>query len=406
MAYVSKKKQDEDQARPSDILSASSGLIGTSPGTPTSQVATNQPVQPTRINRGGSQFPDISQFLQANEPQAQRMAAQMSQNIVREGSEARQALRDLQGKFDKSVAKNRVDVDKDLLARAKADPTQFFGYQSQTMPTDNLGRPIIDWRRYRDDFGRRGGRGPKGASGRGRGPKRRGKAPDWARYLSQDRSGSGRKDRYLPPDPDRDPGKGAVTDKKAVDDIQKMLGAEYKGPEALKDQEGYKDMVNELIEATDAANKATTDMGRLDLLRQMYGTDSQRGGVSALDNMLLGTGGAQNILGDAAERTANVESIVSQAEKDAMADVKAAQEATLGARQAATEAFTGKEGALPSLFEQYGQNVADVDAMRENMRGRDRREWRGYTPSTEEMMRLDALNQLLGQNYDFTKGYV
>jgi len=395
MAYVVNKQLEEDENQPG-TGTPSSGTIGAGGATP------GGGAQPAFIEQGGSQFPDVSQYLSANANQGKRMAAKVGQGIVQEGADVGAAMRGVQNQFGSQVAANRIDANQGLLNKAKKDPTQFFGYEKappKQQPMDFEG----GWTPWNRD-----------EKGRGRKPWEKQAAPDWANYLSQT-PGPYQKQKgqrgipkytpsYKPPEQAFAPGKGAAMNPGEIGEIQKMLNANYQGPTDISKDAGFENVMNELAQAQLASQQAGTMQGREDLLQKTYGLDSQRGGVSMLDQMLLNSGGGQDILTKAAQGNATSADIVSQAQQDAAADVASAQAATQGSADAAQAALTGEGGALQNLFNQYNQNVQAVEDFQNQRGNRWKRDQQGYSATTEEQMQLDALNQLLGQNYNFEGG--
>lgn len=323
-----------------------------------------------KVQKGGSQFADVSQYLAANKPQAQRLASTIGQNVVSAGNQARQSLDATKQNFNQQVNSSTVPYNQALAQRAQQDPRSFYGGYAQIPQAPANAQ---QWKSMKTTGG------PQ---------KPTGKFGNIAQYLSQNKGG-------IPIVPEKPianvPSQIAPASPQDLLDFQAMRDANYTGPNDLTGVEGYSDAMANEQSATDMTNNVGTEIGRQDLLNPLY--EGSRGG-SALDQALLGTGGASSILNDAAGQNADVIGAGEKANTEAMAAADAARATNAETASKIDQGMFGEGGAFRTLQDQYAKNQA--------IKGGG--PWKkAQKAATDQDMsqRLDALNRLMGTGYSF-----
>ena len=275
------------------------------------------------VNRGGSQFADVSRYLTQNRQGADRMAGRVGGEVVNAGNNARADLANTQGNFNKQVAAG-TPVAPPPATPAPATATPVAPAQAQVLK------------------GRRGGGQQK-------------RDPRIFNMLAQ--GGGAQMQQPLAP--------------------VAAPAPQYTGPDQLNQAQGFAGTEASIKSAQDAASGLRTGAGVNDALQGLYGAQ-RSGGVSALDNALLGRSGG--ILGGAADQNAGLGDSLQNSQKLAAARALAARESLAPAPAA------DQTAALDA--------PASVRASTKDKRGGKGREGRD---KREQDRKMKALQYLIGQ---------
>lgn len=308
------------------------------------------------VDRGGSSFPDISRYLSQNRDAANRTASRIGNQVTSQASDARARLADARNQFGQQVQAGTPQYDPNLINQAKSDPASLFQYQQPPAP----------------QMKNKGGK-QNNASNYG----------NMVPFLSGQKSSN--------PINYTDPNVAfTANDPNQISQFQNALSAQYTGPTELTDQQGYSDIVNSLQGANEQAVQTQSDVGRMDLLNDLYGAPGTRGGVSMLDNLLLKSGDAGNVLNRSTQGIEGLNAEFSDTEAQAAADATKAFDDTESARNSLNEEFLGEGGIAPSFLE-------EVRTGAEGIRSRNKKD--DYY--NQNSARLRALNELLGTEFEF-----
>lgn len=309
-----------------------------------------------KVQKGGSQFADVSQYLSANQPQAKRLASQVGQGVVNAGNQARQSAGAVQQKFNENVQTNTVPYNQGVAQKAMQDQRSFFqGYQ----PIQQAPQNTKDWQAMRKQTNQQIGGG--------------GKFGNLSHYLSQ---GGKQPIPVVPPSPI------TPTNTDDIAAFQAMQSGEYAGPQSLAEDAGYADALAREQEAAKMTANLGTEVGRQDLLSGLY--EGGRGG-SALDQLLLGGSDAQGILGNVATQNADIPGALEGANEQSIATADTAEATNAATRDKFNQEIGG------SL-----QGLQDQQAQLANQRGGGWKRAQRQTQQMDIQQRLDALNRLMG----------
>jgi len=411
MAFVANLNEKEEAGLSAQPNSPASGQIVTQ-----AQGATGTPSAPTG-STGGSQFPDIGSYISKNKAASDRLAANVGQNIVNQGSQAQQGLNTAQNTYNQNVQDNTVQANQGVLDDATGNYGGLFDYTAPEPPPPPA-QAVIPQAGQDSNKKADANRlifNPDGM-------------PDYnvGNYLAQEQYGDDEKKgpgdqeddddnkdkkvkppKYVMPDipaPDLPP----TANQAAFDALGQMLNAEFQGPTNLANQEGFGDVSQAVVDASGLANQTGTQTGRADLLQGVYGDQGQRSGVSALDNLLLGGANSQNILNQSASPYSGLEDMLSTALTDAEATGLGGLDTTTATQQAAMDSIYGEGGYLGDLQGDYSDFMANQ--MEEKYRGRKEtpehyEHLLGLNAQTTQGQELDerlrAINELLGSDYTF-----
>lgn len=387
MAYAPKLLQDEDQQN-QGVTTGSQSLSG-SGGTGSGGSVVSAPSTPQNV--GGNQFPDISRYLSQNKDAGNRLASKVGGNVLQAGNEARglaaegqNKLNTAQSTFNQNLTQNKVaPVNQTVLDKAKSDPTSFF----QKAPANSLQNVIP--------------------------------------YATKSYVTPTKQTIQAPVQSTATPtGPLAVSDQGGLDQFTAMRDAAYKGPTELGYTGDYGALDEAISKAGNLSQKATTDTGRLDLLRNLYGGGVTSPGVANLDNFLLRGSGAQNLLSNVAKQNAGIDSLgtnlrssESAATADALAKANAETTAAQNVRNQVQDAFTGTDGAYTNFDKDYDARLAQAQTDAAKVRD----QYFGSTNNVDQQIpeieairnqlsnitnvanpadyeKLQAINQLLGTN--------
>jgi len=264
---------------------------------------------------GGNQFADVSSYLSQNQPQAQRLASNIGQNVVQAGNQARQAVGNTQNTFNQQLQTSRVPYNQDLANRAATDPRSFYRQATPTppQPTGNRKMKGINY------LTRSGGGGGEG------------RFKNLMPALTQVQQPL--VDVNSPINPED------------VAAFQRMRDAEYKGPMDLTGIEGYQEAVGQGANAAGLTDKLGNEIGIQDLLATLTGRSA-----NPLDQALLGGGNAQGILQNSGKENADVPGMAKLANENAMTQATDAQTEANTTRENIDKSIYGPEGALPTLL--------------------------------------------------------
>lgn len=325
-----------------------------------------------KVQKGGSQFADVSAYLSANKPQAQRLASQVGQNVVNAGNQARQAAQPIQQKFNEQVQANTVPYNQAIAQKAQQDPRSFFqGYQPiQQAPTN-----AKDWQSMRKAANQQISGGNKFGN--------------MAQYLSQNKKGG----IPIVAPHDATPESAPITPT-SPDDLaafQAMRDANYQGPESLSQDAGYGNALDLQNTAAGMTSDVGNDVGREDLLKGFY--EGSKGG-SALDQMLLGGGEAKPILDQSAKENADLPGALEKANDASMVQADAARQTDEDTRNKIAQGMLGEGGALQGLQSQR-------DQLGNKAGGAPWKRMQYQTQQADLNQRLDALNRLMNTQYNY-----
>lgn len=322
-----------------------------------------------KVEKGGSQFADVSNYLSANQQQGKRLASQVGQNVVSAGNQARESLDKTKTGFNTAVNASTVPYNEAIVQRAQTDPRSFYNYATPQGSQENSQNQ---------------GRGNGNRSGSGNGDvKGHGKISN---YLSQQSSQQPMQNQPIAPifAPERTAGTSAD-----VAEFQKMRDATYTGPMDLTGQEGYGQAQTDEQKASLMAGQTDDAIGQQDLLSGLY--QGSAGRSSPLDQLLLGTGQAQGVLQGAAGQNADISGMTDRANVDSIAASDAARATTDKTREAVQNAMYGEGGAFQGL-------QSDWQASQQKGGGKGWKENQALKQD-ELKQKLDALNRLMGTDY-------
>lgn len=379
MAYIAGRPYDEaENQAPTGTasLTAESGQF--SPSSQNESVRTGS--APVGQDRGGSAAPNVSKYLQANAPQAQRLASRIGQSIVSQGNQARSDLNQAQSQFNQGVSPYEGGVNQDILNRASRDPLSLFNWNGQQATPAPAATQA---RQNRPQNGQR--------------PQH-----NYAYNIQQAQPQQGARprghQRQQPQQPAQNPWMPpTVRDQGAVDYLTNLRNQTYQGPQGLSG-EAYTRAQSGAAAANNASQALQSDEGRLAALRAISGQQHYSympTGGNYLDNALLQGRGAQGVLNQAASQNADL-SNMGAADTAAQARAQAAQ-ANLGANQAALQ------GAFSNAYPNYQADIAArqaaANAAQRGGHGRGRNQAAPSVVNDEDRARIYALNQLMGTNY-------
>ncbi len=401
MAFVNQMTDDElqqqqqQQTQQPTLTGSPSAPFTGSTGDVSTPKAASQPV-----NRGGSQFSDVSRYLTQNQPQGQRLASKIGGNVISAGNQARQNIGTQQGNvqnalttFNQGYQQNRPKpLDKSILDRVSSSPTSFFG---ATATPSSGPYPTREYYRGTESETLDKGFLP------------------YKQFLGPTHSTAQMPTSPLP-----------VSDQGGFDVYKGMLNAAYGGPTDLGYSADYSAIDPSVKQAGSLAEQYKTFSGREDLLGGLN-KPNYSDAARNLDAVLLGAAPSRNILSkasgqnqDIAGRLDALKSLESGARQEASTKGAAGtQEAAdiRGAAKGATDTAFGNlsqdyGGRLSSaqqegqrLINQYGLNPEigtksdEQRALEEKLSGM----LGGITnvASEEDYLKLAALNQLSGGNY-------
>lgn len=156
--------------------------------------------------------------------------------------------------------------------------------------------------------------------------------------------------------------------------FKQMRDAQYSGPKALEDnQDLYNKAFSQTKTAADRGDLLGTEAGRKTLLGEYYNRPQYTAGQKNLDNLLVQGDKKAAPAYQAAQQSAKVANQNFDVLKKSLTDYsQAAANDTARSRQEVERAFTGSEGALPSLEKtvqnRLGQYTANRDAEFETLR--------------------------------------
>lgn len=303
-----------------------------------------------KANAGGSQFADASQYISQNQPQAQRLASNIGNNIVQQGNVARQNNQNVQQNFSQQVQSSRIPYNEAIANRAAADPRSFYTYQRSTVP---VAQP-------------NGNKGKKGGGNRFK---------NMMPMIAQQNTQA----VEAPVNP---------VSEADIASFQKMQKGEYAGPQDLTGIEGYGNLSAQENAAAQAAENVGSEVGREDLLKSVTGKP-----INALDAMLLGGGQAQSILGGAAAQNDGIDGLSALNNEKAIAEALAAKQANAQGAAKIDEMMFGPQGAFNNLKDMYTQTTKKTPGG-----GKDRRAIQ-TAQKQDYAQQLDALNRLMGTKY-------
>lgn len=319
---------------------------------------------PKKVYKGGSQFQDVSRYLSQNAPQANRLASQVGNQIVQAGNQARESGRQAQNQFQQDLSTSRIPYNQQLASRVSTDPRSFYSYQQPQMPAPT-------------------------SNGKGKNNKGGMQFPSvlnrpMANNNLQFPSVLNDSVPMQQPDP---------INQADIDAVTRMLSGSYEGPTDLTGYEDYSSALEKGKIAEDMAKNSTSGIGMSDLLGNLSGGRSVAGGV--LDSALLNTGGAQDILKSSGEQNEGIIDALIASNKDAETQAKDVAASNLETRNSFLNAATG-EG---SWYDQLGNTLDDrISGLRG---GKRRNATREDVANLDDRQRMEALNRLLGSNYNF-----
>ena len=317
-----------------------------------------------KVQKGGSQFADVSAYLNANKQQGQRLASTVGQNVMDASNKARQSNSGLQQKFNEKVQTNTVPYNQGLAQKAMQDPRSFFqGYQ----PIQQAPQNAKDWQAMRKQTNQQ--ISPKGKFG------------NLSHYLSQ---GGKKPIPIVPPQPTA-PEPITPTNPDDIAAFQAMQNANYAGPQSLADDASYGDALAQEQEAAKMISGLGNEVGRQDLLSGLY--EGGRGG-SALDQLLLGSGEAQGILGNIATQNADISGALEGANEQSIATADAAEATNAATRDKFNQEIGGSLQGLQSQQAELAKKRGGPQWKRQQREAQ----------SIDVQQRLDALNRLMGIN--------
>lgn len=126
MAYYNDDEQNLDQN--GQPIAAQSGVVG-SEGGQAQGGASSSPQSSASPSANPSNFVGIQQYLQANKPQSAKLASNVGGYVNQLGDTARSTINQSGQQYQSDVNKNTVNLNQDLLNRAKSAPQQVVGSQ-------------------------------------------------------------------------------------------------------------------------------------------------------------------------------------------------------------------------------------------------------------------------------------
>lgn len=369
MAYVSSKNSQGEEEEP--YLSKESGEI-----LPTDSGLNTNIAQPQKQEKGGSPFQDISRYLSQNQPQAQRLASQLGENVVQFGNQARNDITNSGNTFNTDVTSGTTPLNQGVINQVAHNPTGLFTFPQPPPPP-----PPAPPRQH--------GHGAQNSPTPSGGPIR--VQPPVQVNLNHTRNP---RPPTLPPPVVPNTGVPGINNQGLFDQFEAQRNAQYTGPTDITQQQGYQTAQNDINAANTQGQNLQSDTGRMDMLNNLYGSNYNSPGVTNFDNQLLQTAPAQNILSQSIGQNADLNPEIQDLATQAAQRVQGAQDTEAGARNAVDTAFFGPQGTYPAFQQDLQHRLTAAQQLYQQP---------NLTPqqiaTQDDYNKLQALNQLLGTNY-------
>lgn len=396
MAYASLNNQNDDELNPS--LSNEEGNLVSGQGAGGMAASGGNQAQPAQPqDKGGSQFPDISRYLSQNEAGGKRLASQYAGKVATQGNEARQGVTNLQNAFNTQAT--AIPVNETVKQQAVQAPKSFFNEPAQTQQGPNVPQPLPQTTPVFDTHNYETAQNiPYYTSQANPDPGPAGPNPAHPAYVYNPINFQSQVTAPTAPAP--------VANQPGFNALQAMLHAKYEGPQNLAGMSGYADTQAAVQKAAQLGPESTTDQGRRDMLRSMYGNRTVSPGVANLDNLLLQAQGPQKVLRGISDKNADIPGLLAQANTASGERAKSVTDLDAQTAQSVLAALTGRYQDFDTDYQKRLADAKAAEQMQEAItiprHARDDHTVfnRPTNVATEDDYQiLQALNQLLGSNY-------
>jgi len=318
-----------------------------------------------RVNRGGSQFSDISRYINQNKQAGERYASQLGGQAINEAQaartkadqDARQRLGEAESSFGQAVNKNSVPYNQDLVNRVAADPRSL--YQFPSVVPKPQAKPLKKWQ---------------------------------INILRKDPTAGVLTSKSIPQAYTPEGDYATPKNQADIDAFRAIKDAKYEGPTDLQGQTGYTDAENAIQNVFGAAGNANPTYAGRGPSVGAIGLDSALLRRSGAANILSG---AQNIVGGENQRVGeSLQGLLSSANTRAKEQAGSAASQLAQGSEAANEAVSGiLPGINKSIDDRVTAERAQYIKSAQPLLGREN------VTNEEDYQKLAALNALMGSQY-------